>query len=51
MAIAADSRSDKQRIAIFQTVPGKEALEIYNTFTDEEKYKYNSVRMRDLCLE
>jgi len=48
MAIAADSKSDKQRIAIFLTVAGQEALEIYNTFTftDEEKDKYDSVRSK-----
>jgi len=48
MAIAADSKSDKQRIAIFLTVAGLEALEIYNifTFTDEEKDKYDSVRAK-----
>ena len=48
MAIGADSKSDKQRIAIFLTVAGQEALEIYNTFTftDEEKDKYDSVRAK-----
>ena len=48
MAIAADSKSDKQRIAIFLTVAGEEALQIYNTFTftDEEKDKYDSVRAK-----
>ena len=48
MAIAADSKSDKQRIVIFLTVAGLEALEIYNTFTftDEEKDKYDSVRAK-----
>jgi len=45
MVIAADYKSDKQHIAIFLTVAGQEALEIYNTFTftDEEKDKYGSV--------
>ena len=33
MAIAADYKSDKQRIAIFLTMAGQEALEIYNTVT------------------
>ena len=48
MTIAADSKSDEQRIAIFLTVAGQEALEIYNTFTftDEEKDKYDSVRAK-----
>jgi len=38
--------TDKQRIAIFLTVAGQEALEIYNTFTftDEEKDRCDSVR-------
>ena len=42
LAIGADSKSDKQKIAIFLTVAGQEALEVYNTFTfeDDEKDKY-----------
>ena len=48
MVIAADSKSDKQRIATFPTLVGQESLEINNifTFTDEEKDKYDSVRAK-----
>ena len=48
MAIAVNYKSDKQRIATFLTVSEQEALDIYNTFpfTDEEKDKYNSVRIK-----
>ena len=45
LAIGADSKLDTQKIAIFLTVAGNEAVYVYNTFqfTEEEKDKYDKL--------
>ena len=52
-AVGADDKSDKQKIAIFLTVAGQEALEVYNTLTftgtDKEKYDKVITKFKDYC--